>query len=120
MIRLFKRNITKSEKGYRLVVCKECFIKYTSLRRKFERRRALYVAIGVIFTAMFLALSPNKLMALAYGILVIIFLYLLSLVNYIPALEMPHNAEKTASKAVSEAPSEKAPAKSANRQGKSL
>jgi len=88
-IRLFKRNVTKNEKGYRLVVCKDCYPKYAKQRKRFDTRRATYITLGVIFTALFLVVSPNKLAALAYGVLITLFLYLLSLVNYVPALNIP-------------------------------
>ncbi|MGC8478602.1 MAG: hypothetical protein ACP5NE_01590 [Candidatus Micrarchaeia archaeon] len=108
-IRFFKKNVTKNEKGYRLVVCRECFPKYASLRRRFERRRAIYIAIGVLFAAMFLVLSPDKLTALVYGVIIVLFLYLLSLVNYIPSLELPRKDEKasTAKRNGAESPTSK-------------
>ncbi|MEM3227549.1 MAG: hypothetical protein QXR58_00620 [Candidatus Micrarchaeaceae archaeon] len=89
LIRFFKRNITKNEKGYRLVVCKDCYIKYAKQRGKFERRRAAYVAIGIVFMVLFVIVSPNKLSAVLYGLLITLFLYLLSLLNYMPALTLP-------------------------------
>lgn len=88
-IRWFKRNVTKNEKGYRLVVCKECYPVYLKARKRFERRQALYIAVGVVFAALILFASVNKALALLYGIAIVVFVYLLSILTYVPALNMP-------------------------------
>lgn len=89
-MRWFKRNITRNEKGYRLVVCKECFLKYRKQRSSFERRRMLYVGLGLVFTITILAVSGGRFLgALAYGAGLTLFLYALALAGYIPALRMP-------------------------------
>ena len=91
-IRVFKRYVTRNEKGYALVVCKECYPKYKKERDRMVRRRLIYLIIGVLFAAIFIALSPNKALALLYGALIVLFLYLLSLVNYTPALDIQPKA----------------------------
>lgn len=97
LMRWFKKNITKNEKGYRLVVCKEDFPKYYKQRKRFESRRALYVALGAVFAVFMLAVGADKLLALVYGIIIVLFFYLLAHLTYTPAVEMPaegHHAEK--------------------------
>ncbi len=92
-IRWFKRNVTRNEKGYVLVVCKEDYPKYYKARKKFESRRALYIALAVVFAALMVFISQNKLTALVYGIIVVFFFYLLSHLTYMPSLIMPGDHE---------------------------
>ncbi|MDE1824809.1 MAG: hypothetical protein KGH61_02205 [Candidatus Micrarchaeota archaeon] len=93
-IRWFKQNVTKNEKGNRLIVCKECFPRYADRRKKFENRQATYLAIGIIFAALGLIFSFS-LTTLAVAILLIVFLYLLSLLNYVPKVALPsHKTSK--------------------------
>ena len=88
VMRWFKENVTRNAKGYRIVVCKECMPQYRKLRAKFVRRRAMYVGLGVIFTITIAAVSGGRyLQILVYGIAITAFLYLLSLVSYMPALK---------------------------------
>ena len=98
-IRWFKRNVTRNEKGYRLVVCKEDFQKYYKQRKSFERKRGLYVGLGIVFAAALFLLSSFNLYSLAYGLGIIAFLYLLSLVSYIPALDIPAEGKNAAKEA---------------------
>ena len=93
-IRWFKRNVTRNEKGFRLVVCKEDFPKYYKQRKSFERKRSLYIGLGVVFAAALFILSEFNLYSLFYGIGIVVFLYLLSLVSYMPALETGSEAGK--------------------------
>ncbi len=86
-LRWFKKNVTRDEKGNKLVVCKEDYPAYRKRRDKYTSRQTLYVAIGVIFMILGLAASLS-LSTLALGVLVIAVLYLLSLINYIPALDI--------------------------------
>ncbi|MGC8651640.1 MAG: hypothetical protein ACP5UH_00080 [Candidatus Micrarchaeia archaeon] len=89
-IRWFKRNVTRNEKGYRLVVCKECYPKYKKARDSYTRREVAYLAIGVIFAALLIAFSGgHELSAVFYGVLIIIFMYLLAQLSYMPALKLP-------------------------------
>ncbi|MCL5430054.1 MAG: hypothetical protein M1504_01085 [Candidatus Marsarchaeota archaeon] len=89
-VRWIKRNITKNEKGYSLVVCKECYVNYDKAKRTFIKRQILYVAIGVIFAALITIGSTDKFLAVLYSILVILFMYMLSLLTYVPSVEMPN------------------------------
>jgi hypothetical protein len=85
-IRWFKRNITKNEKGNKLVVCNECYPKYLEYRKKFERRQITYILLGSLFLIFGLIISPT-LGTLFVGLGLLLFLYLLSLLNYMPKLK---------------------------------
>jgi hypothetical protein len=51
-VRWIKLKIFKSKpKNFRLVVCKDDFLKYKKQRDRYERNQMLYVAIGIIFLA---------------------------------------------------------------------
>lgn len=94
-IRWLKHNVTRTEKGYSLVVCKDCFARYDKLRRSYQKRQTLYVAIGVVFAVALTALSgPNTLGGIFYGLLILTFMYLLAQLSYMPALDMPSSAAK--------------------------
>jgi ribosomal protein L34E len=93
-IRWFKRNITKNEKHYKLIVCKECYPKYYTAREKYEKRRALYLVLGIIFALLLVLIGQNKIIAVLYGIIIIIFVYLLSLFTYMPAVKIPEKLKK--------------------------
>ncbi len=93
-IRWIKTNITKNEKNNRLVVCKECYPKYVKARKKYESRRITYLVLGILFAAMSLIVSP-RLETLAMAIVVVVLLYALSYLSYMPALKIPETSRKT-------------------------
>lgn len=85
-----KRNITKNELRSELVVCKECFLKYKKARESYIRRQILYVALGIVFTITLAALSGAKApFAIIYGLFLTLLLYLLSLLGYVPSVDIP-------------------------------
>ncbi len=88
-LRWFKRNVTKSEKNYRLVVCKECFLKYRKARDSYQRKEIMYTMIGAVFTALLLAVSDFSLAAFGVGIAITACMYLLSQLSYMPSVQMP-------------------------------
>ncbi len=88
-VRWFKRNVTKSEKNYRLVVCKECFLKYRKARDSYQRKEIMYTMIGAVFTALLLAVSDFSLAAFGVGIAITACMYLLSQLSYMPSVQMP-------------------------------
>jgi hypothetical protein len=94
-IRWFKRNVTRNEKGYRLVVCRDCYLKYKKARDSYQRKQAGYVILGVAITLVFVAFSTNRPMALLVGCVLTAFLYLLSQLSYMPGVILPKaKAEK--------------------------
>ncbi len=94
-MRWVKRNITRNPKNYHMVVCKEDFLAYKKKRDSFERKRIAYVIIGVVFTVLLLSFARGRFLgAIVYGGAVIIFMYLLSLLSYMPAVELPPEVQK--------------------------
>ncbi len=92
-IRLFKRNVTKNEKGSRLVVCRACYAKYRKRRDKYTSRQIMYVALGVIFMILSLFMAPS-ISTFLIAAVVLLIMYLMSLLNYTPALEIPRHGTK--------------------------
>jgi hypothetical protein len=94
-MRWVKRNITKNAKNYHMVVCKDDFLKYKKRREGYERKQIIYIAIGVLFLALLLLFANGRYLgAIFYGLCIILFMYLLSLISYIPALEIPKERQK--------------------------
>ena len=86
-MRWFKRNITRNAKDNVLVVCKEDWPQYNKARKKFTGRRMLYVGLGIIFVILGLLTGPS-LNTLALTLAILAFFYLLSLLSYMPALDL--------------------------------
>ncbi len=87
-VRWFKANVTKNEKSNLLVVCRECYISYRKAREKFMTRLALYLALGIVFVVIGLLINTSfETFLITVSVLVV--LYLLALVSYMPALEIP-------------------------------
>ncbi len=78
-----------NKRKYRLVVCRDDYPKYKKMRSSYVRKEFTYVALGVVFTVLMLAVSSSKLLALAYGLVLTFFLYLLAQISYMPALYIP-------------------------------
>ncbi len=92
-IRWFKRNVTKNEEGNKLVVCNECYPKYLKYRRRFVGREIIYLTLGFLFLVFGLIVS-FRLSTLIIGLLLILFLYLLSLLSYMPKLKEDRSKRK--------------------------
>lgn len=86
-LRWFKRNVTKDEKGNRLVVCRDCYPEYRKRRGSYESRQRLYLSLGIIFVVVSLVLSPRALTVLV-SLLVLAVVYLFSLMSYIPKIDL--------------------------------
>ncbi len=87
-IRWIKKNITKNEKNYQLVVCKECYPKYKKMYSSYKNKQAFYIVLGIIFTALLFFASRYNIFSLISGLILLLFLYLLSLLSYMPALKV--------------------------------
>ena len=94
IVRLFKRHVTRNEKGYRLTVCRDCYDKYKKLYDSFARKRALYIALGVVFAIVLAIVGGWK--AIPVGIVVIAIMYLVALLSYAPAVKLPEARAKAA------------------------
>jgi hypothetical protein len=88
-IRAFKRNVTKNEKNYRLVVCKECYPKYAKAKSRYDKRRMIYITLGVVFGIIVVLAASFRPTSFVVGIAAVCIMYLLSLLSYTPALIMP-------------------------------
>lgn len=86
-IRWFKTNVTRDAKENTLVVCKEDWTTYKKARKKFTTRRAIYIALGVLFVILgnIVSLSVATFL-LTVGVLLLF--YFLSLFNYTPDVEI--------------------------------
>jgi len=84
-LRWFKRNVTRDEKGNRIVVCRDCYSEYKKRRGTYESRQKLYLALGVMFVVVSLLLSPKPLTVLVSA-LVLAMVYLFSLMSYVPKI----------------------------------
>jgi cell division protein FtsW (lipid II flippase) len=86
-VRWFKKNVTKNEKGYELVVCKDDYKKYKKYRDRYASRQLLYLIIGVFFLVVGLIISPRLSTFVATAAILLV-LYLLSLMSYMPELDL--------------------------------
>ncbi len=93
-IRWFKKNVTHNEKNFRLVVCKECYPKYKKSRDSYNTKTISYLIIGVLFAALLIA-TGRSLGAVLAGVVIILLMYALSLLSYMPGLKV--DSEKKAS-----------------------
>ncbi len=92
-IRWFKKNVTHNEKGARLIVCKECYPRYSKNRRSYERRQLLYVGLGLIM-AILLVAAGQSFIAILYGAVIVVFMYVLSLLTYMPKVLIPASKKR--------------------------
>lgn len=86
-IRWFKRNVTKNEKGNRLVVCKEDYGAYKAARKKYVGRQRIYLALGVLFVMLTILVYPS-IAAVVTSVVVFAFIVLLSLLSYMPRISI--------------------------------
>lgn len=88
-LRWFKTNVTKNVRNNTLVVCKACYPQYSKRRKKYVNRRTAYVALGIIFLILSVIISFRAwLTALSVGTFIVVLLYVLSLINYMPGLRL--------------------------------
>lgn len=87
VIRWLKKNITKDEKGARLVVCKEDFPKYKKARDSYKKKQMAYTILGLLFALTLVGIAGSRiLLAILLGLGVIAFMYLLAQLSYMPDL----------------------------------
>ncbi len=73
------------------VVCRECFTKYRKLRKGYERKLVSYLIIGVLFAGFIIVGSGGRPLSFLFGFAIIAFMYLLSVLSYVPELEIEQN-----------------------------
>ena len=95
-LRWFKTNVTKNVQNNKLVVCKACYPQYSKQRKKYVSRRTAYVALGILFLILSVIISYGAwLTALSIGIFIVVLLYALSLINYMPGLQLDGAGKKS-------------------------
>jgi hypothetical protein len=87
LIRWIKKNITKNEKGNKIVVCRDCYASYKASRSRYEGRQKIYVALGVLFAMVNLLISPT-LSTVAISAVIIAMMILISLLSYTPKISI--------------------------------
>ena len=90
-IRWFKKNVARNAKDNFLVVCREDWPQYDKARKKFTSRRTLYIGLGIIFMILGL-LTGLSIKTFAFTLVILVFFYLLSLLSYMPALDLDRKA----------------------------
>lgn len=93
-IRFFNRKVLRKYRNYNLVVCKQCYLKYQKGRSSFVKKRAAYILLGGVFAAILVIVSSGSLLAFLYGAIVIVLMYMLSLISYLPDLKIKGNQRK--------------------------
>ncbi len=93
-MRWFNRKVMRKERNFRLLVCKDCYLKYNKLRKNYLKKQVSYLAIGVLFAALLIAVSGGNPFAIVYGLVVIAAMYLLSIISYMPDLDIPDERKK--------------------------
>ncbi len=91
-MRWIKRNITRNPKNYRLVVCKEDFLTYRKKREGYERKQIIYVLIGLIFLVALGVSTKGNLNAIAFGLVIVLLMFGLAQLSYIPSVAIPATA----------------------------
>lgn len=86
------KHLTRSERNYRLVVCRDCFERYRKLRERYQRRQAECLVLGLLFAVVITAFNPMP--GILFGIAVMLFLYLLAQLSWMPPLRMPETKKK--------------------------
>jgi len=82
------------EKRNKLVVCKECYPKYLQMRKKFESKQKHFTILLLIFFAIVIIFSPDKISAIIF-FLVLTFLFLILLIPYYtPKIKNVKNEER--------------------------
>ncbi len=87
VMRRLKEMMGKKPNVNRIVVCSACYPEYKKHRKKFISRERIYIALGVIFLLLGLVVS-GRLSSIIVGLAVLLLMYLLSLLNYTPALKL--------------------------------
>ncbi len=88
-LRWLNSHTVKYENPTRSVVCRECFPKYMKRRRSYETKLVAYLVIGFLFAAFIVIASRANPVSFLFGFGVIVVMYLLSLISYMPPLDVP-------------------------------
>ncbi len=86
-IRWIKTKITGSHSDNRLVVCRDCYGKYSVSKKRFDSRKRLYLILGIIFAALILLVNVT-IISIAFAIFMVALLYVFAFFNYVPDLDV--------------------------------
>ncbi len=93
-LRWLKKNVTRDVQGNKLVVCKEDYNTYQKNYNSYRSRQTIYLVLGVLLFLLYSFISFS-LLHILFGLGVIAFLFLMSLLSYSPQLDVPdQNAKK--------------------------
>ncbi len=85
-LRWFNRKILRiPPRNNRIVVCASCYPKYKKQRSKYLSRQRVYLVLGALFLIFGVAIA-RTITAFFLSLVVLAFLYLLSLLSYTPEL----------------------------------
>ena len=92
-IRWFNRKILRTpDRNNKIVICSDCYDKYKKYRKRYKSRQRTYIILGVLFAVFGIIVAQNKIVAVLLGIVIIVALYLLSFLSYMPELKLKPGA----------------------------
>ncbi len=87
-LRWFNRTVLRTPpRNNRIVVCASCYPKYKKQRSKYLSRQKTYIVLGVLFMIFGIVIA-RTITAFFLSLVVLAFLYLLSLLSYVPELDV--------------------------------
>ena len=93
-IRWFNRKILRTpDRNNKIVICSDCYDKYKKYRKRYKSRQRTYIILGVLFAVFGIIVAQNKIVAVLLGIVIIVALYLLSFLSYMPELKLKPGAD---------------------------
>lgn len=72
-----------SHHNEQLGICGDCYGKYQEMQKRYHQKQMAYLVLAVVFGALYLYLTQNP----ALSLLIALFMFSLSLFNYVPPLE---------------------------------
>ena len=88
-IRWLNSHTFRVSNPYRPTVCKECFPKYYKARKSYEKKQVAYVILGFLFAIFLVLASGGRPAAFLFGFAIIAFMFLISLLTYVPTVDIP-------------------------------
>lgn len=85
-IRWLNRSILHKVRDNKIVICRDCYERYRKQRKRYVSRQRLYIILGLLLDSSIL-IHPT-ISTFGLGVLLLLFLYLLSLLSYTPDLKV--------------------------------
>jgi hypothetical protein len=86
-IRWINSHTIRAKSRGRPVVCRECFPKYYKARKSYEKKLVSYLIIGILFAIFIIVASRARPSSFLFGFAIIVFMFLLSIISYVPSVE---------------------------------